>query len=296
MDIEDKEDKTLQPEDMGIRQASVLYAFPGFWGAVGLLLLALAVQVFVLGVLQYVGYEIGVALVPHPLGLGLINVTSMAVVLLAGLMFTEQSWKSVLAINGFSLRHLVPGLFVIIGLHFVFSEVSNGVNWLFPPSESINEQIDLLLGGGEYVWMAAITVIVLAPLGEELVFRGVILNGLAARFSRGAALMLHSVLFAALHLNLWQAPAALATGLLLGWWRLNTQSILFCFLGHALMNGLGFVGGRLLPWEILGYNVQPPEGGAFQPLWMTGGGAALVFLGLVWLAIQFHALSHKKNG
>lgn len=295
MDVDEKEDELLPPEEMGVRQASAPYAFPGFWGSVGLLVLALAVQVFVLGVLQYVGFEIGVALVPHPLGLGLINVTSMAVVLLAGLLFTEQSWRSVLAIRGFSLWHLPPGLIVIVGLHLVFSEVSNYMNWVFPPSESINEQIDLLLGGGEHMWVAAITVIVLAPLGEELVFRGVILNGLAARYSRGAALLLHSLLFAILHLNLWQAPAAFVTGMLLGWWRLNTRSILFCFLGHALMNGIGFIGGRLLPWEILGYNVQPPEGVAFQPVWMTGGGIGFVLLGLIWFAIQFHALAHTRS-
>ena len=279
-------------------QAPVLYAFPGFWGSVGLLLLALAVQVFVLGILQYTGYEIGVALLPHPIGLGLINVSSMVVVLVAGLMFTEQPWRSVLALQGFPLRHALPALMVMVGLHFVFSEISNYVTWLYPPSESVDEQLDLLMGGGEHLWAAALTLIVLAPVGEELVFRGVILNGLAARYTRGAALLMHAVLFALLHLNVWQAPAAFCSGLVLGWWRLNTGSILLCFLGHALLNGMGFVGDRLLPWEILGYNAQPADGIAFQPAWMTGGGALLAFLGLLWLAAQFHARhahSHARS-
>jgi len=80
-------------------------------------------------------------------------------------------------------------------------------------------------------------------VAEELFFRGFLLNGLLAR-SRGqtAPLLLSSVLFAAAHLipdlALERFPGTLLLGLLLGFVRLRSGSVLPGMLLHAVNNGL----------------------------------------------------------
>jgi hypothetical protein len=49
------------------------------------------------------------------------------------------------------------------------------------------------------------------------------------------------LLFALFHLNPWQFPAAFALGLILGWIRIRTGSVLACIAGHAIHNGLVFL-------------------------------------------------------
>ena len=50
-----------------------------------------------------------------------------------------------------------------------------------------------------------------------------------------------ALLFALFHMNPWQFPAAFALGLILGWIRIRTGSVLACIAGHAIHNGLVFL-------------------------------------------------------
>ena len=76
---------------------------------------------------------------------------------------------------------------------------------------------------------------VLAPLGEEILFRGYVLRSLepfGKRFAIGGS----AVLFALFHGNLLQAPYALLMGLLLGW--LTLEYSLWWSMGLHLFNNL----------------------------------------------------------
>ena len=66
----------------------------------------------------------------------------------------------------------------------------------------------------------------LAPLVEEIVFRGAILRALLSQFSKAwVAILISAVLFAAIHANPAQMPHAFVVGLLLGWmyWRTSAS-------------------------------------------------------------------------
>jgi membrane protease YdiL (CAAX protease family) len=78
--------------------------------------------------------------------------------------------------------------------------------------------------------------VVLAPIAEEILFRGILLRGLQRRFGASAAVFLTSVLFALIHMHL---PAlapifVLSIGLCLAC--LYTRSLLIPILMHALFN------------------------------------------------------------
>ncbi len=82
-------------------------------------------------------------------------------------------------------------------------------------------------------------VVVLAPLGEELLFRGLLLRGLVRRIRFWPAAVVSSLLFAAAHVDaylLWpRAIALVGTGVVLAWlyrWRGYWASV----TAHATVN------------------------------------------------------------
>jgi membrane protease YdiL (CAAX protease family) len=89
--------------------------------------------------------------------------------------------------------------------------------------------------------VAGFLVIVLAgPVMEELLFRGVLLYGFLGNYSRRKAIVASSALFAVYHLNPWQALAGFFLGLLFGYWRATTCSLVPGIVGHMLFNSLAF--------------------------------------------------------
>ncbi len=91
---------------------------------------------------------------------------------------------------------------------------------------------------------------ILAPVAEEVVFRGAILRVLLKVFSqerRWVAIMLSALLFAAAHGNMAQIPHAFLIGLLLGWMYYRTGSIFPGLVMHWVNNSIAYVTVMLMP-------------------------------------------------
>ena len=91
-------------------------------------------------------------------------------------------------------------------------------------------------------WLYLVALIVLAPLAEEIAFRGWLLSGLDALWSSPALAIVISALFWALiHLSQGGAKtiALVPVGLLLGWLRHRSGSLLPGLAGHVTMNAMG---------------------------------------------------------
>jgi membrane protease YdiL (CAAX protease family) len=85
----------------------------------------------------------------------------------------------------------------------------------------------------------ALVASVLAPLAEEIAFRGYLLSALRTRFPPRMAIVASSVLFACMHLDPVRFPAVLFLGLFLGWLAWRSGSIWPAVAAHAVNNGLG---------------------------------------------------------
>lgn len=85
---------------------------------------------------------------------------------------------------------------------------------------------------------------VVAPVAEELLFRGVLLYGLEAptrRWGRTFAIAVSAVLFAAAHLNLWAFAVFAGLGAFLGWVTLRKGSVSYAVGAHLGFNLTAFV-------------------------------------------------------
>ena len=109
-----------------------------------------------------------------------------------------------------------------------------------------------------------IVICLLAPVAEELVFRGAILRALLAwkPERRWLMIVVSALIFAVVHLNPDQMPHAFMAGLLLGWMYMRTGSVIPGIAFHLVNNTMSYVLVRLYPnpdirlVDILGGNEQ----------------------------------------
>lgn len=78
--------------------------------------------------------------------------------------------------------------------------------------------------------------VILAPFFEELVYRGIILNGMLKKYSPKKAIVVSSLIFGFMHLNLPQGLNAFIIGLIIGTVYYFTKSLYICMLMHAANN------------------------------------------------------------
>ena len=263
--------------------------YPTLVQALGLLLLVLLLQLFLGVVAGFAGEILGIPL--GPVTLSAVNLASFAIVLALGLHRTGATAREV-----FPLRPIRPGLVLPIvmttlGLNTLMSEADNLLNYFLPRPAFIEELFRELLPSGTQIWATAMALVIVAPLTEELLFRGLILRGFLLSYTTRASMLLSAFLFAALHVNPWQFLPAFTFGLVLAWWFVHTRSLVPCLLGHALNNGIPVLLIAFPIAEIPGYTGIPAEGVAFQPVWFTLLGLALFGAGMTLTARQFRAIA-----
>lgn len=83
-------------------------------------------------------------------------------------------------------------------------------------------------------------IVVIAPVVEELFFRGFALPALMARFGQWPAVLLSSLWFAASHFQAIQFPGLLAVGLALAFARVRTNRLIPSIVLHMAFNGVTF--------------------------------------------------------
>jgi sodium transport system permease protein len=157
------------------------------------------------------------------------------------------------------------------------------MTWGFPVEAPgfAAEQAKLLLGlSGRIGLVATVAVFALTPaLCEELVFRGLVLRGLARARSRWVPLLGSALLFGAFHVQPMQAIPAAVIGVLLAHVALQSRSILPGMALHFGVNALAVLavvqGGPLVgsSWALLlaGLGLAGLAAGAVDPvrLWLS---------------------------
>lgn len=155
-----------------------------------------------------------------------------------------QVYELKIAKEKIKAKHILLGLFTGIFCYTTGFFVLQGIAHISPKLyEQTFEALAKVSGNNQLL----IYVIIIGPIAEEVLARGFMLTGLKNRYGPATALVLSSLIFAAMHLPLVaQSIHACIMGLLFGFLYLKTGSIRACMLAHIVNNGLSVLIGNLL--------------------------------------------------
>jgi membrane protease YdiL (CAAX protease family) len=212
-------------------------AFPSVPQAL-LLVVALFVAEMIVGMVLY-DFKGGLGLSPNA-------VSAMTVLLGNGLVIsvilhakgmgyrslfhpTSSSVLATLALTVLPLVLITPALVLLNG---------TVVDWLVqqvPLSEWEASSFSRMSDG---TLPSMVAVCLLAPVVEEMLFRGIILRAFLHRYPRGLAMAWSAMLFGVAHLNLYQFLVATGLGWLLAWLYERTRSLYPCVALHVVYNSV----------------------------------------------------------
>lgn len=208
-----------------------------------------------------------------------------------GVKRSRRGWRRTLAWRPIEARSIVPLALVLAGALTVFSEIYVVIQKLVPVPDAFQDALRRLLelSGGADTVATVVVAVVVAPILEEALFRGVILQGLARDRGPNAATVWTAVFFALFHFyNPWQVVPTFFLGLVLAWLVLTTRSLLSSIAVHAAFNGASLA---LFAFPF-GRFVRPggPAG------WLVAGVVALFLLGSVALLAGMAWLERQTGG
>lgn len=155
--------------------------------------------------------------------------------------------KELFPSKSFNVLVLIPVLIFLWAAHNLIGEINTALDKALPPPPWFWELFNKIFENDYGIYGAILKVVIMAPIIEEMIFRGVIMHGLMRNYSKFTAVFVSALMFALFHLNPWQFPATFILGLLLGILMVRTNNIYLCILGHAINNGLVLV--SIQYWE-----------------------------------------------
>ena len=141
---------------------------------------------------------------------------------------------------------------------------------LIPGAEWFSEMMTQSL---QRDWPTFVSIVLVAPIFEEFILRGIVLEGFLKNYGPKKAIIQSSLIFGVLHFNPWQFVGAFLMGLLLGWVYYRTRSLIPCIFIHLVNNLISFLGFIYLEEEIASL-------GDFLPTWQLVIAIALGAVGL----------------
>lgn len=188
--------------------------------------------------------------------------------------------------RGTARAHYLPMVLVVCGLSIILSEADNVLRSFWPMTGFWQEALGSLTSGETGLWKSFLAVAIIAPVVEEILFRGIILRGFMHHYSANKSIVMSALLFGLFHLNPWQFFPAFVFGLLAAWWFVQTGSLVMCIFIHALNNSLSFIL-RSLRIHIPGFTGNGGSLPEFQPLWFNVLGIVMLAAGIAVLYTMF---------
>ena len=258
------------------------YLYPNIRQSVWILVSFLVLVVVLVIPLYILEAVTGFPLLEHPAGLILIQIIVYGLILARELKRANTSLREICPLVPVRLSLLLPMAFTVIGTFILLSEINDLIRGFLPLPTSVTSYVKSLVSVSR--WGIIIAVVVVTPVIEELLFRGLILRGFLSHYSTRKAVLVSAIFFGLLHLNPWQFIGATTWGILFAWWFIQTRSILPCVFSHTLVNALAC--SALFRLKIPGFS------GGFPPLWLNIVGLVLAASG-VWLL--FHQFRKSSN-
>ncbi|MBR5123503.1 MAG: CPBP family intramembrane metalloprotease [Clostridia bacterium] len=176
----------------------------------------------------------------------------------------------------FRFKHFLLLLIIAVGAMTAGGVVGNIVMTAFSTFmdyDYANALSDMV--GQTPIWFTAICTCICAPLGEELIFRKLLIDR-TRRFGDLPSILLSGLLFGLFHGNLFQFFYATAVGMILAYIYTRTGKYWWCVLLHAFLNLMGSIVvpglADMLPEDLISFTdpVQPIIYAVIM-VWQYGG-------------------------
>ncbi len=147
---------------------------------------------------------------------------------------------------------VILGIALVLGGATVWlAELISALDSILPKDPQGMVMLERLMSGGV---ISLITIVLVAPFCEEMLFRGIILRGFLAHYSASTAILLSSLLFSLVHMNWYQIPFTFVFGLFVGWLYFRSRSLWPSILAHMTNNAAALLN---LPVEGIGTGSNP---------------------------------------
>ncbi|SFB15327.1 CPBP family intramembrane glutamic endopeptidase [Clostridium frigidicarnis] len=234
----------------------------GIWGSIGVLILFLLFGDLLISLPLYIKKQTTFMIIVRVL----LSLVLLIFVLWAASMVVGTKSENISNHNTPSKKIFVYFALLLIGYRLFFGGTISHILDLIPQS-SIIEYLGESLENDTVFMM--FTVIVIAPIKEEFLMRGIICNGLSKRYSNKVAILVSAFMFALIHLNIQQGVNAFLLGVILGYAYLKTKSLYLTIFLHMLNNTIVFP-----------LSIQYVLGGAVQIVYSAI--AAIIGLALIY--------------
>lgn len=137
-----------------------------------------------------------------------------------------------------NIREYMYALLFLLSHLLIFSNTIGILIQKIEVSEWLIEAIDDMLIDPI---IAFISLCVIAPVFEEIIYRGIILEQLSKRYSDFTSIMVSGLIFGLIHANIHQGVNAFFIGLIIGFIYIKTNSLILCMFWHFMNNFLVFI-------------------------------------------------------
>ena len=140
----------------------------------------------------------------------------------------------------YSIIQGLKGWLTIIPFVLLISLIMNS---LIDKQNGSNPLLEIVLNNNNYLsfFLLFVTTTLLAPLFEEIIFRGILLPTLSRDFGVISGIIVSAFIFALAHLSLGEMPPLFVLGIGLAITRIASGSLFSSVIMHSLWNGLTFL-------------------------------------------------------
>ncbi|MBO5920888.1 MAG: CPBP family intramembrane metalloprotease [Bacteroidaceae bacterium] len=159
------------------------------------------------------------------------------------------------------------------------------VQWL-----GLDDNMEVLFGDIVHNILGVITISLIAPLLEEVLFRGAIQGYMMRRYNPWTAIVCAALIFGVTHMNPVQIVYAALIGVIFGWIYYRTGSLLSVIVGHVLNNSMAAVTLLFFPES----NALPVPEGVIPPEAQIVS-EVMTFLFFAALSVYFAVKLHRAQ-
>ncbi|MCL6589377.1 MAG: CPBP family intramembrane metalloprotease [Firmicutes bacterium] len=211
--------------------------YPNFWQSLYLIIVLTLQQIILFILCGLIGMKFNYHFERNLFVIGLINLVTFGAALYKGLKMNYWNYSKVFPMRLPRIRMFPIAIIIFVGVSLCCVYLNNFFDNLFNIPKDMfniyNIQYDL--------FGVIFTLLVIAPITEELFFRGVILNGFLSRYGISKSIILSGILFGVFHLNPSIIPGAIIGGIIFAWIAIKENSLVLPIIGHIVYNSITII-------------------------------------------------------